>query len=187
MDSIVDSDPRRQGQQNGPEEAQNFHAWPQHQVVQVQPPAQGWQQVQYITAPITNNGHDNTPSYYTYAQNTANWAQEVEMAAASTDPLGLARDVEMTTNTQSSTTVPTAPTVTTVVPTTVMAYSTQPSVTTSTPTTNETQTVNSTPTAVSATNNAVMPPPGMTAYRKKPLDDVTNTPKRVQRGSSGNV
>jgi hypothetical protein len=168
---------RRQGQAYASEEIQVVANWPQTQPMVQQPqPPQGWQQnVQYVTAPTVNIGNEGAPAYYSYALNTSNWAQEVEQASRASDPLGLSRDIEMSSTTQGGSPAPIqqAP------PTTVMAYSTQPSVTISTPTT-ETSTVASVPAAAKTSSEAIMPPPGMTAYRKKPLDEET-APKRAQR------
>jgi hypothetical protein len=151
--------------------------WPQSQpMAQQQQPPQGWQQnVQYVTAPTVNIENKGAPAYYSYAMNTSNWAQEVEQASRASDPLGLSRDIKMSSTTQGGSPAPIqqAP------PNTVMAYSTQPSMSISTPTA-ETSTVARAPAAAKTSSEAIMPPPGMTAYRKKPLDEET-APKRAQR------
>jgi hypothetical protein len=128
-----------------------------------------------------NIGNEGAPAYYSYVQNTSNWAHEVEMASRASDPLGLSHDVEMSSTIvqDQGSPAPAQPAPTT---STVMAYSTQPSVVVSTPTT-ETNTVASAPAAVKPSSKANMPPPGMTAYRKKPLDDEA-APKRAQRCSN---
>lgn len=110
-------------------------------------------------------------AFSSYAQ--INWAEEAEVTYQphrSNDPLGLNKDIEMSTQ-QNVPTTSSAPQVLQV-PTTIMCYSTQPSVATTAPVSG-THTVPSTsnPVSTPAAGDATAVPPGMTAYRKKPLTE----------------
>jgi hypothetical protein len=189
METATKRQGQNHGQPQGEEEVQIFN-WPTNVVVQgpqqIQQPPQGWQPtVHYVNAgPMVNIGSgDNAPAYYSYAQNTSNWANEVELASRNSDPLGLGRDIEMansSTQDNGNDPAPVAPTP----PTTVMSYSTQPNVSTTTPVV-QPNTVNSvqTPTVTPVSEPATMPPPGMIAYRKKPLKE-HNPPAKAPRSSS---